>query len=143
MLIPTVDEVINKLVNNFETRDPYKIADQMGVIIIEEDLGEIYGYYSRVSRIPIIHINNRYDSFIQLLTCAHELGHSILHPKENTPMLSKQSIISEMKIEKEANYFATNLLIDGSHNDFELVNKYQILDFYGLPHEFKRYCKIF
>lgn len=143
MLIPSVDKVINKIVNNFETRDPYKIAKELDVIIVEEDLGEIYGYYSKVSRIPIIHINSRYDDFTKRFICGHELGHSLLHPNENTPMLSKISILSEMKIEKEANYFAANLIIDGSHEEFELINKYQILDFYGLPYEFKRYCKNF
>ena len=73
------------------------------------------------------------------ITCGHELGHCILHPKENTPMLSKSAFTSELKIEKEANYFATNLIVDPSIDDFELMSNYEKLYYFGLPDEFERF----
>ncbi|WP_142345377.1 ImmA/IrrE family metallo-endopeptidase, partial [Bacillus cereus] len=105
------------LVKQHDTRDPFKIAKQKEVIILWEELGDIFGYYNKVSRIPFIHINCNLPYEKQKFTCMHELGHVICHPDENTPQLSAVSLCSEIIIEAEANYFATQLAIDGSHHD--------------------------
>lgn len=139
MELPHIDLKIKKLVKTYGTRDPFRLAEKIGVIVLEEDLGHIYGYYNREVRIKTIHINSRMSEEDRLLTCAHELGHSILHSSENTPMLSKASIVSELKIEKEANYFATRLLIDQEDDELSNLCKYKLLDMYGLPEEFERF----
>lgn len=139
MYLPHVDEKIEKLVRTFQTRDPFQLAKEIGVVVIEEALGDIYGYYSRNRRIQFIHINDRFDGAQRLITCAHELGHCVLHPDENTPFLSNATIVSELKIEKEANYFATNLLVNPDDDGIEYLNDYQKLMYYGLPEEFERF----
>lgn len=139
MELPYVDSKIKKLVKTYGTRDPFRLAEKLGVIVTEENLGRIYGYYNREIRIKAIHINSHMDDEDKLLTCAHELGHSLLHASENTPMLSKSSIVSELKIEKEANYFATNLLIDKTDDELKYLCKYELLELYGLPEEFERF----
>ncbi|WP_369675285.1 ImmA/IrrE family metallo-endopeptidase, partial [Enterococcus faecium] len=73
------------------------------------------------------------------ITCSHELGHCVLHSNENTPMLSKKTLVSELKIEKEANYFATHLTIDPTLDGFDHMTKYEKLVCFGLPDEFDRY----
>ncbi|BBM13546.1 ImmA/IrrE family metallo-endopeptidase [Enterococcus mundtii] len=133
MFIPHIHKKINSLIHVHETRNPFKIARDKKIIVIEEELGEIFGYYNRIKRIQFIHINTSLPNDMKLYICCHELGHCIFHPNENTPQLSSTSIISEMKVEKEANYFATNLIIDGSHKELHLPSKYEILDYYGLP----------
>lgn len=139
MVIYSIDDKIKMLVECYETRNPYKIAKQMGVIIIEEDLGEVYGYYNWYKRIKFLHINSNLSEREKLVTCAHELGHAICHPNENTPALTQTNLVSEFKVEKEANYFATKLLIDGSHVDDCVDGKYDILKYYGLPKSFDRF----
>ena len=139
MVIDSIDSKISSLVKAHETRNPYKIAKELGVIIIEEDLGEVYGYYNWYKRIKFLHINSNLSYREKLVTCAHELGHAICHPSENTPALTHSNLISEYKIEKEANYFATKLLIDGSHVDDCVDGKYDILKYYGLPKYFDRF----
>ncbi|EHR4738444.1 ImmA/IrrE family metallo-endopeptidase [Enterococcus faecalis] len=139
MNLPNIDVKIKKLVQTYETRNPYKLANRLGIIIFEEELGEIMGYYNRFKKIKMIHVNSSLSEQDKIITCAHELGHSLLHPNENTPMLSQQTIVSELKIEKEANYFATKLIIDGSHSSFGLSCKYEILKYYGLPNNFERF----
>lgn len=139
MELPHIDSKIKKLVKTYGTRDPFRLAEKIGVIVLEEDLGRIYGYYNQEIRIKTIHINSQMNEKDRLLTCAHELGHSVLHVSENTPMLSKASIVSELKIEKEANYFATNLLIDQKDDELNNLCKYKLLDMYGLPEEFERF----
>lgn len=139
MVLNNIDSKIDVLVNKYKTRDPFVIARHLGVKIFFEDLGSIYGYYNQDSRIKIIHLNSKLNSNELDFTCAHELGHSIFHPDSNTPFLSSASLTSELKIEKEANYFASKLRIDNSHKDFELNGKYQILDYYGLPYEMEKF----
>ena len=48
---------------------------------------------------------------MQSFTCAHELGHAILHPNASTPFLRSNTLLSVDKLEQEANLFATILLI--------------------------------
>lgn len=139
MHISKIDNTIMQLLRTHETNDPFQIAKEKNIVVIEENLGEIYGYYNRYKRIRMIHINDSLSKEMKLLTCSHELGHGLLHPYENTPQLSKLSIMSELKIEKEANYFAANLIIDDSHRNLNLVSIYDILKFYGLPNHFERF----
>lgn len=139
MDLPKIDQKINKLVKLYQTRNPFRIAKELKILVLEENLEEIYGYYSMFNQIKIIHINSEMSEIEKYVTCGHELGHCILHPKENTPMLSKAALTSELKIEKEANYFATNLIVDPSIDDFELMSNYEKLYYFGLPDEFERF----
>lgn len=139
MKIPYIDKRLEKIIRQCGTRDPYRLANYLGVIVIEEDLKSIYGYYSKANRIKMIHLNSRLHDNFKTFTCAHELGHSLLHSNENTPLLSKQSIVSELKIEKEANYFATQLIVDYGNSELEYLSNYQKLGYYGLSEDFSRY----
>lgn len=134
-----IDRKIDFLVKKYNTRNPFKIAKKRNIVILYEPLGEIFGYYNKIKRIQFIHLNEDLNNQESLYVCRHELGHSILHPNENTPQLSTNSIVSEMKIEKEADYFATNLTIDGSHKELYQPTKYEILSYYGLPWYLDRY----
>ena len=103
--------MIQKLVRQAGTRDPFEIARQKHIIITEEPLGSIRGYYSRSHRQPVIHINSALSESQRRFTCAHELGHALLHPKANTPFLHSRTLFSFNRYEIEANRFAVWLLI--------------------------------
>lgn len=139
MKIDSIDVVIEKLVKECGTRDPFVIAKKKGIFVIEEDLGEVYGYFNSSKRRKFIHINEKLDINERYVTAGHELGHSICHPFEKTPALTKMNLVSELKIEKEANYFATKLIVDDSHKDYQIDTKYGILNYYGLPVSFERF----
>lgn len=134
-----IDKKIGTLIKHYDTRDPFRIAKEKGIAILLEELGDIYGYYNKVCRIPFIHINDNLDEHEQRFTCAHELGHALFHPNENTPKLLAMSLRSEILIEAEANYFATKLIVDGSHNDHYVECKFGLLQHYGLPIEMARF----
>lgn|GEM_PF-5254033 len=57
MLSSLVDKKVEQLVKNYGTRDPIKIANKIGIIILYEELGEIHGYYNKHRRIKFIHVN--------------------------------------------------------------------------------------
>ena len=58
-----------------------------------------------------IHINQNLNECDAKFTCAHELGHAILHPNASTPFLRSKTFLSVDKLEIEANTFAVDLLI--------------------------------
>ncbi len=95
------------LANN--TNNPFEIAENKGIIVLMEPLGSIRGYYSKALRTKFIHINENMDEHKQLFTCAHELGHALLHPNLSTPFLRDSTLFSINKLEVQANRFATCL----------------------------------
>lgn len=106
-----IKKVVEQLVKKYGTSDPFKLAGLLGIVIVFEPLGSIYGYYSRSHRTKVIHINENLPFRKQLLTCAHELGHAVQHPEANTAFLKKNTLFSTDKLEIEANTFAVELLL--------------------------------
>lgn len=105
-----IKNVVESLCNKYMTRDPYELAACENIKIVELPLGGIKGYYSTCYKQKIIHINSDFSEHEQLLTCAHELGHGILHPDSNTPFLRANTLFPIGRFEKEAEHFAVNLL---------------------------------
>lgn len=103
---------ITYLKKKYETNNPYVIAQGLGIKIIFEDLGTINGYYNKLLRLKQIHINHNLSEHMQKFTCAHELGHALLHPNANTPFLRQNTFLSIDRMETEANKFAVDLLIE-------------------------------
>lgn len=104
-------EKVKYLINKHKTRDPFEIADGENIIITFEPLGSIKGYYNKYARQKFIHINNELDKRSQIFTCAHELGHAVLHPNSSTPFLRSNTFHSVSKLERQANMFAAELTI--------------------------------
>ena len=58
-----------------------------------------------------IFLNQDLSPHEKKLVMAHELGHAILHRKENCYFIRNKTFLSTNRIEMEANYFAAELLI--------------------------------
>jgi Zn-dependent peptidase ImmA (M78 family) len=143
-------QLANKLVKKFKTNNPFYIAKNLGIHVLFESLGSIYGYYNYYKRIKIIHINEQLDESLQRFTCAHELGHALLHHDINTTFLKSKTFFSTDKIEREANTFAVELLMPDEYL-YELKDTgltiYDAAEMYGVPKEvcllkdiFNNYC---
>lgn len=129
-------KIATKLIKKFHTNCPFHLARVMGVVILFERLGNTLGYFNQYKRIKIIHINQDLSEAEQLFTCAHELGHSILHPAVNTPFLKRNTLFSISKIEKEANEFAVELLMpDALLCDQQDISIHQTAAACGVPSE--------
>ena len=128
---------VEKLVDKFGTRNPFKIAKEMNIVVIFEPLGEINGYFTTVFRQRQIHINCNLSEQQKLFTAAHEWGHAVLQPKDNTPFLKGSTFFSVNKLEKEANKFALMLLIsDEDLNELKDFTLQQLSCIFGYPEEF-------
>lgn len=135
-----IKAIANELCRKYETRNPFDLADSLGVIVLHEPLGEIQGYYNFCFKQKFIHINEELDGYEASFTCAHELGHSIIHPNINTPFLRKHTMFSIGKIEKEANRFALDFLYDD--DELQPFLNRSITDaaaFMGVPIELAEY----
>ena len=106
-----IKHIAEKLMRKYDTNNPFKLADELGIIVKYDDLGNTWGYFITYKRIKIIHINKNIEEWLQRYTCAHELGHSILHKGVPTPFLKKHTLFSIEKIERQANTFAVELLM--------------------------------
>ena len=85
------------------------------IVLIEEELGCIRGYYNLVLRQKQIHLSCNLVGQQKIFIATHELGHAILHPKSNTPFLLANTYQSVDKLDIEANKFAVGFLIsDGT-----------------------------
>jgi Zn-dependent peptidase ImmA (M78 family) len=133
-----IENIVKKLIKSCKTNDPYEIAAQKNINVIKWNLHhEIMGFYKYIRRNKFIFINSNLDETIQRFVCAHELGHSQLHPRLNTPFLKQNTFLSVDRIEVEANYFAVNLLL--SNEDFQYYEtKHQVLMENGIPLEMEK-----
>jgi Zn-dependent peptidase ImmA (M78 family) len=138
----SIKDIAQNLINVYGTKDPFKISQERNIELIFEDLEDILGYYHYHRRVQLIHINHKLSDTAQRFVCAHELGHAIQHPKENTAYLSKHTLFSTNKLENEANTFAVELLVQ-DEDVFECLqrgyNLDQISRVFGVPKQFMKF----
>lgn len=127
-----VKKKIALLKRKYDTTNPFEIAENLGIKVIIEELGSINGYYNKQLRMKQIHINSSLNEHMRLFTCAHELGHALLHSDANTPFLRGNTFLSIGKMEIEANKFAMELLIsDESLSEYSNCTIEQLSLIYG------------
>lgn len=64
-----------------------------------------------LKRHKCIFLNDNLEEHEMKLVMAHELGHAILHPRENCYFIRNKTLLLNSKNEIEANKFAMELLI--------------------------------
>ncbi len=119
------------------TRDPVSIARQLNIGIAIVPLGEIAGNYKLLKRKRWIFVNEDIsDSPLFRVVVAHELGHAVLHRKENCAFIKNRTLLLTSGIEREANQFAAHLLItDDMLKEFSGYTEDQFCDCTGYPKE--------
>lgn len=125
---------VEKLIKNNNTNNPFEICKALDIVVKFENLGNIFGYCDTHFRMRSIHINENVPEHLQAFVCAHELGHALLHRNINTPFLSKNTLFSIDKIERQANTFAVELLLpDNILKEYEDINFYCLAQCAGIP----------
>lgn len=108
---------IKKIVSYYKrktgTTDPFEIADQLGILYQVCNL-QFEGCYMFLKNHRYIFINENLPEHEQCLVMAHELGHAILHRKENCYFIRNKTLLLNSKKEIEANRFAMELLVSDS-----------------------------
>lgn len=108
---------IKKIVSYYKrktgTSDPFAIADQLGILYQLCNL-QFEGCYMFLKNHRYIFINKNLSEHEKRLVMAHELGHAILHRKENCYFIRNKTLLLNSKKEIEANKFAMELLLSDS-----------------------------
>lgn len=132
--------IAEAMAKKYQTRNPFDLAAARDIIVLFEPLGNIMGFYNRCYRQGFIHINQDLDGYLSTFTCAHELGHSILHPKVNTPFLRKHTMFSVDRLEQEANRFAVDFIYgDEELRDFVERPVLDVASYMGVPIDLAKY----
>ncbi len=117
--VKKIHDIVNNLIETYETRDPFKLCIDLGAIVLRVPLVRVNGFYQRYNDQDIIYINQDLTEEEQKLVCAHELGHMILHQDINTIFLESYKFVTD-KYELEANAFAIQLLQEDLNLQAEL-----------------------
>ncbi len=109
-------DMVNDLIKEHGTRDPFELCRELGVNCFTDDLGGLSGLFTYFGDDPVIIVSSALCEEDRRLACAHELGHYFLHSA-----IAKESTLQEFeifnmkdKVEYDANIFAAHLLIDDS-----------------------------
>lgn len=109
-----IKKIALHLIKKCNTQNPFKIADDLKIEYIIGPMGQYSGCYLYLKRHRCIFINEDLPENDRHFVMAHELGHALLHRKENCYFIRNKTFLSTSRIEKEANTFAAELLIPDS-----------------------------
>ncbi len=111
------------LIAKYRTKNPFKLANSLGIVVKFVDLGEVRGLFKKILKKKYIFINSKLSEFDQTLVCAHELGHAVLHSSsEYQFLIDNTKILRRSRLEDEANLFASYLLIP----DDEVIEEFEV-----------------
>ena len=107
------EKIGGDLVKRCGTRDPYRIAERIGIHIYEEDFGCLKGMYRVILRRRCIFINRNLDEDTHRIVCAHEIGHDRLHRDLAQGSGLQEFMLYDMtaRPEYEANLVAAAILL--------------------------------
>lgn len=106
-----IKDIVQIYITKYNTRNPFKLAEFLG---IEVQLGSpgCAGCYMFLKNHRYIFLDQDLEEMELLQVMAHELGHAILHKKQNCYFIRNKTLLLNSKTEQEANLFAAELLID-------------------------------
>lgn len=115
-----IKKLVSYYVRKYKTRNPFELAEYLNVQVQFGDLGSRAGCYMFLKNHKCIFLNENLDEQEQIVVMAHELGHAIMHRRENCYFIRNKTFLLTSKNEIEANTFAAELLIT---NDIFIKNK--------------------
>lgn len=97
-------------VRKYNTRDPFRLANALNVEVQIGNTGSCCGCYMFLKNHRYIFLNQELEEQEANMVLAHELGHAVMHRKQNCYFLREKTLLLP-GIEREANLFAAELLI--------------------------------
>lgn len=128
-----IKKCVKRLVRKHGTRDPERLAKEMGINVRYKQYGQITkGYYINLIRNKYIVINSDLCYEERRIVLAHELGHAVLHHNHNIYFIREQTLFPTGRYEVQANKFAAELLIDDDLIDINMLQEYSIDEISGI-----------
>lgn len=104
--------IAESLVQKYNTRDPFRIAAELGYVVIRIPLQGIRGFCQRLKRRQVIYIDSNLPEWEARFVCAHEIGHILMHRGYNRIFMDTNTYFPVNRQEIEADRFAVDLLYD-------------------------------
>lgn len=105
----------NRIINMCGTRDPHRIANELGIEILYCPFTSQRGAYKVIMRNRFMFIKNDLNPVMENIVLLHELGHDSLHRDEATKAGGFKEFnifdIRDNRMEYEANIFATQIAL--------------------------------
>ncbi len=145
-----LDSEICKVARKYRRRcdcnDPYRLASDLGIIVMYEDLGDPSGNKAMTycnSRIFIIILNYNLPEVVQAFILYHEIGHYALHKDYFKKPHIEKDVYGNQQKETEANKFAAEMILDDDEILEEIQESgytfYQIASLHKVPFEILAY----
>lgn len=115
-----VKTIVKKLIKKHGTRNPFEIAEDLGIWVYIVPLGKVKGNYVYNKRKKAFFINENLSEIEMLFCAGHELGHAIMHTKSNVYFNNSNTFFNQLKHEVIADTFSAELIIDDN-----LLHKYE------------------
>ena len=109
-----IKKLVSYYVKKFNTRNPFELAKYLNVEVQIGNLGSRSGCYMFLKNHKCVFLNENLCDSDARLVMAHELGHAVMHRKENCYFIRNKTLLLSSKAEIEANTFAAELLIPDS-----------------------------
>lgn len=107
--------LVENLIKKHGTTNPFDLCILEDIKLAFKPLGTLNGIYRYSKRNKFITVNSEREIEHQRFICAHELGHSIMHPDENRIFLNSTFFIPNKK-EIEAHRFGVYMIIEYNGN---------------------------
>lgn len=122
-------KIANKLVATYGTRNPYKLAQELGIIIMPRAFQHQLGVFKTLLNNRFIFIKEDLDPVMADIVLLHEIGHAMLHASESKQQCFQEFNIFNMKtnrMEYEANIFASQIALPDDDILFLIKQGYDI-----------------
>jgi len=134
-----VQQKVAALIRRYKTDDPFRLAAYKNIRIVYADLGGKFGNYLKYKRSKFIIIDDkRTPPNLLNFVCAHELGHALCTPNENTQWLKTYTMsVNADLVEHLANQFAVELLLNDAYlAEHEGCSLYDLAKCRCVPNQF-------
>lgn len=130
----TIRQLVAYYKRKYDTSDPFEIAGALHIEVKIGNLGSRSGCYMYLKKHRCIFLNENLSKHEMNLVMAHELGHAVLHPRENCYFIKNKTLLLNSKNEIEANKFAMELLVTDDvlkeNRDFSVEQLSRILGYH-------------
>ncbi|NPV80684.1 MAG: ImmA/IrrE family metallo-endopeptidase [Firmicutes bacterium] len=133
-----IRQTVECIVQEHDTRDPYRLAQAMGIDVDEFPFQRIKGLIIELVNRTVIVLNSNLPDWYKRLVLAHELGHRQLSPQGAGYFFISECTFMESKVEYEANRFAVELLAGDQKPEIDETLE-QFAGRVGVPVEMMRY----
>lgn len=123
-----VIQQVEQLITRFSTRCPFELAAYLQITILLTDLPDrINGFFLNVLDQPFIYLNDQLPEQQKRIILAHELGHAVLHPLQNSLYMRNSTYLVLSRYELQADMFAAHFLLEDALFD-DMINGFDTLE---------------